>query len=94
MWQLTSHEHLVARLRVDLDADLVGHGARRHEQGRFLAEQVGDAFFQLVDGGILAEDVVAHWGPAMAARMPGVGWVTVSLRRSIRVSAMVCSRKT
>ena len=32
-------EQLVAGLRVDLDADLVGHRARRHEQGGLLAEQ-------------------------------------------------------
>ena len=70
-------EQLVAGLRVRLDADLVRHGARRHEQGRFLAEQFGDAFFQAVDGGVFVEDVVADLGGvhgrAHAGRRPGHG---------------------
>ena len=39
---------------------------------------------QFVHGGVPAEDVIAHGAlGAMAARMAGVGRVTVSLRRSI-----------
>ena len=34
-------EQLVARLRVDADADLVGHRPGRNEHRRFLAEQLG-----------------------------------------------------
>ena len=34
-------QQLVARLRVDADADLVGHRSRRNEDRRLLAEQLG-----------------------------------------------------
>jgi hypothetical protein len=47
-----------------------------------VAEQGRDPLLQQVDRGVLAVDVVADLGPAMAWRMAGVGRLTVSLRRS------------
>ncbi len=38
-------EQFIARLRVDLYANLVGHAARRHEQSGFLAEKARHALF-------------------------------------------------
>ena len=55
-------EQFIAGLGVDLDADLIRHGAGRHKQGSFLAEESGDAFLQQIDGRIFAENVVAHLG--------------------------------
>ena len=52
-------EQLVARLRVDADADLVGHRARRNEHGRLLAQQLGRPGLETLDGRVFAEDVVA-----------------------------------
>ena len=41
---------------------LVGEGSRRGEQGRFLAGELGGFFFQGEEGGILPQDIVAHFG--------------------------------
>ena len=62
MWQSGFAQKLVARLAVDADADLVAHRAGGDEQRRLLAEQVGDALLEPVDGGVFAEDVVADLG--------------------------------
>ena len=53
----------------------VAHGARRHEDRRLLAEQVGDALAQLVDGRIVADLLVADLGPRdrLAHRGRGAG---------------------
>src|SRR5262249_38011609 len=55
-------EHLVAGLRVGLDADLVRHRAGGDEQCGFLAEEVGDFLLEPVDRRIFAEDIVAQLG--------------------------------
>ena len=70
-------EKLVAGTGVDAHGDLVRHRPRRHEEGRLLAEELGRAAFELADGRVLAEDVVAdlgggHGGPH-AGRRPGDG---------------------
>ena len=44
------------------DGDLVGHGAGWHEQGGFLAEQLGDALFQTIHRGVVVKDIVADNG--------------------------------
>ena len=62
MWQPASQRNSSPGLAVDADADLVAHRAGGDEQGRLLAEQLGDSLFQLANGGVFAEDVVAHLG--------------------------------
>ena len=56
---LADHD-VIPRTGQQLQADLVGHRAARHEESSFLAEQFGDALLQPVDRGILAILVVAH----------------------------------
>ena len=52
-------QQLIAGLRIDADADLVGHRAGRNKQGRLLAEQLGGPGLETLDRRIVAEDVVA-----------------------------------
>ena len=51
-------DHLIPGLRMDLDADLIGHRARRTEQRGLLAKQIRGLPLQLVDGLVLTEYVV------------------------------------
>ena len=53
----------------------VAHGARRQEHGSFLAEQIGDAFAELVHRGIVADLLVADLGARdrLAHRGRGAG---------------------
>ena len=53
-------DHLVARLAVQPHADQVRHGTRRHVNGRLLAQVLGYSPLEPVDGGVLAENVVAN----------------------------------
>jgi hypothetical protein len=53
-------DHLVAGLGVHLDADLVGHGARRTEQRGLFIEQRRGGALQFIDRLVLAEDIVTH----------------------------------
>src|ERR1700675_2415558 len=46
----------------DFDGDEVAHAARGNEQSRFLPEDFRSAFLELVDRGIFAVNVVAHFG--------------------------------
>src|SRR6266851_3860438 len=57
--RLVADDDFIARPGQHLEADLVRHGAARHEQRRFLAEQRGDALLQAIDRGILAILVIA-----------------------------------
>lgn len=43
-----------------MEAELVGHGARRDEEGGFFAQHVGHRLLKQVDGGILAIHIVAY----------------------------------
>ena len=52
-------QQLVAGLRIDADADLVGHRARRNKHGRLLAKQLGGPGLEALDRRVIAEDVVA-----------------------------------
>ena len=42
--------------------DEVAHRAAGHEEGGCLAGQLGGALFESIDGGVVAEDVIAHFG--------------------------------
>ena len=53
---------LVAPLAVRQQPAQVRLGAARHIQGRRLAEQVGGVALELIDGGVVAPDVVADLG--------------------------------
>ena len=55
---LLRDEH-VARTAVQLEGDLVGHRGGRQEEGALLAEQLGDAFLQLVDRRVFLHLLVA-----------------------------------
>ena len=66
-------EHLVAGLGVRFDANLIGHGARRHKQGSLLAEHGGDAVLEAVDGWVVVEDIVADLGGVHGSAHAGRG---------------------
>ena len=53
---------LVAAGKVGHQRDEVAHGAARHEQAGLLAQERGGAGLELVDRGVVAEDVVADPG--------------------------------
>lgn len=55
-------EDLVAGVCEGAEGELIGHGARGGEEGGFLAEQIGDAGFEEMDGGVVAEDIVSDGG--------------------------------
>lgn len=55
-------DEFVAGLAVNADADLVGHRAGGHEDGRFFAEDFGGEFLKAVAGGIDVDHVVADFG--------------------------------
>ncbi len=55
-------DEFVARLAVQADADLVGHGAGGHKQCGFFAEDFGGELLQAVAGGIDVDDVVTDVG--------------------------------
>ncbi len=67
-------EHdIVARPRQDLQRDLVGHRAARHEDRGLLAEQIRDPFLQQVHRRIFAVLIVADLGFGNRAPHAG-GW--------------------
>src|SRR5262245_27579898 len=70
-------DHLIARPAVHEQSDLIAHGARGQEYGRFLAEQVCDPLLQRVGGGIAGDLLITHLGVrhgfAHACRRPGGG---------------------
>ena len=55
-------EYFLAGTGVQLDGDLVAHGAGGNEDCGFAAEDFGGASFQAVDGGVLSVDVIADFG--------------------------------
>ena len=59
-------EDFVAGLGVDAEGELIGHRARRGEEGGFLAEEGGDPSFQLMDRGIIPEDIIADLAQALS----------------------------
>ncbi len=99
---LLTDDVFLAALTMGHQCQQVAHGAGGHEQRRGKAQALGQFGFQLVDAGIFAIHVIAADGAlAMASSMPGVGWVTVSLRRSITVmklasewvESVLCNRR-
>src|SRR5260221_9258419 len=54
--------HLVSVRGVELHGDHVAHGACGHKQRGFLADHLGGALLQAINGGIFTIDVVAHIG--------------------------------
>ena len=60
--RLALEQHLVARLGVALDRELVAHRAAGHVERRLLARQRGDAALERLHGGVVAEHVVADLG--------------------------------
>jgi hypothetical protein len=55
-------DQLVAGLAEHAKRDLVRHRRRRNEDGVLVAEEIGRAPLELVDGRILADLLVAHFG--------------------------------
>jgi hypothetical protein len=66
-------QHLVARTGVDLDRDLVAHGAGGQVQRGLLAEEVGHHLLEEGHGRVLALLLVAHLGLAHEAAHVGRG---------------------
>ena len=79
---LLGDEH-VARTTVELEGDLVGHRRGREEQGGFLTEERRDPRFEPETVGSSRFCSSPTTASAIARRMPGVGCVAVSERRSI-----------
>jgi len=52
-------DHLIAGRYVDIDGDLVCHGARWAEQSRFMTETLGQHVLQAVHRGVLCVDIIA-----------------------------------
>ena len=66
------HDDLVTWLGVHLDRQLIGHGARGHEQRRLFPQHLRRHLLQTIDTGIFAKDIIPHFrfrhGPAHARR--------------------------
>ncbi len=60
-------QHLFAVSAVHAERDLVAHRARRQEECRLLAEELGHHLLEKVDRGILVLLLVAHFGLAHEA---------------------------
>ena len=76
-------EELVAGLGVETKRDLVRHRRRRQEDRLVLPEQPRRTLLQLVDVGSSRFCSSPTTAAAIAARIPAVGRVAVSERRSI-----------
>ena len=59
---LVAHDDLVAPVAVGQSGDEVAHGAAGGQQAGFLAQHGGGPLLQLINGRVLAENVVAHLG--------------------------------
>ena len=70
----------------------VAHGARRHEHGRFLAEQFSHAFAQQIHRRVVADLLVANLRPRHRLAHRGVGRVCVSDSRLMRMGSALGSR--
>ena len=66
-------DHFLAMLGVNLYRDDVAHGARRHEEAGFFAENLGGALLEAIDGRVFAVDVVADLGLGHGAAHGGRG---------------------
>ena len=64
----------------------------RHEHAGGLPQPLGHRRFEPEDGRIVAEHVVAHLGLGHGRRMPALGRVTVSERKSSRIWVIGASR--
>ena len=59
---LVADDHFVATLTVCQQARQVAHRPARHEDGGLFADALRGSTLELVDGGVVAEDVVAYLG--------------------------------
>ena len=57
--RLTTDDDVISSLREQLQSQLIGHMARRHEQARLLAEQPGHQLLQLIHARVLAKLIVS-----------------------------------
>ena len=79
-------DDLVAQPAMDPDGGLVAHGAARHENRVFLAQDLANAVAQAVDGGILVLLLVAHLclGHGLAHAGGGLGFgVAVEVDKAV-----------
>src|SRR4030042_5010826 len=53
-------DHLIARLGVRLDGQLIGHCARRDEDGSFLSKNFSNLFLKGIHRWVFTEDIIAH----------------------------------
>jgi hypothetical protein len=67
-------DDFLTRLCLELHRDSVAHRAGGQEQGSFLAQNFGGALFELIDGWILAVDIVADFGRGHGAAHR-LGWL-------------------
>ena len=55
-------EQLIARPCVDPNGDLIGHRPRRHEERSLLAQKLGRALLEELDGRVFSVDIVTDRG--------------------------------
>jgi hypothetical protein len=84
---LAADDHVVAGPRQDAQRHLVGHRAARQPERGLLAQQRGDRSWSRLIVGSSPYWSSPTGAAAIAARISGVGRVTVSERRSIGVHA-------
>ena len=83
MWLRASTTIFGSRARAQPYANLIPHRARGDEERGLFLEDFGGAFLQAVDARVFEETSSPTSASAMARRIVGVGFVTVSLRRSM-----------
>ena len=92
---LALEDHFVAGIRERGHAEEIPHRARRHEEGRFLAQQSRHTPLECNNGGVVAEDVVADFrfrhGPAHGRSRSRHG-VAAQVDESARFGHGRCSR--
>ena len=88
--RLAFGDDFLARLCVTADRQLIGHRSGWDEQGGLFAEEPGHHLLESIDGGVFAVYVVADLSARHRLAHGSVGFVTVSLRRSmIRIPGFI-----
>ena len=80
-----AQQHFISALAKAEHADEVSHGATGNKESRLLAGFFCGQGFQFFKGRVFFENIIPDFGIGLASRIAGVGWVNVSLLRSIMI---------